>query len=129
MLFCAQILALACLLIATNADTTTQAPCLNDTLVYAEGDRACPPGWFRWIGNNHCYVIDTTSATSWQAARDKCVDYYAGQLMILNSYDENLLLSQLAYGYQLDRVWVTLSLNTKKTTNLTKSHALHNFKI
>ncbi len=93
------------LLLTLLVAQTYGAECLNDTLLYTEGDVACPPGWFRWIGNNHCYFIESTTKLNWNNAREKCLTYNA-HLMILNSYDENLLLSQLAYGYQLERVWV-----------------------
>ena len=45
------------LLLTLLVAQTHGAECLNDTLLYTEGDVACPPGWFRWIGNNHCYFI------------------------------------------------------------------------
>lgn len=67
-------------------------------------DTTCPIGWFRWIGNNHCYLV-VTRPTVWKDAKNVC-DTQSAYLVIVDSLDESNFLGQYLYGLQIKDAWV-----------------------
>jgi type III secretory pathway component EscR len=98
--------------LVTKLTCQTTKPCLNETILDGvnlkpggeDNELLCPYGWFRWLGNDHCYFLETAKL-DWTNAKKECAKKDA-HLIVLNSYDENIMLSQLMYGFQISRAWV-----------------------
>jgi hypothetical protein len=67
-------------------------------------DSTCPSGWFRWIGNNHCYLV-VTRPTVWKDAKTAC-DTQNAFLIIVGNLEESDFLGQYLYGLQIKDAWV-----------------------
>ena len=92
-----------------SSSNQTKSLCTNQTAICQEkpddGEFSlCPDGWFRWLGNDHCYLIEATKL-NWASANKECAKKDS-HLIVLNSYDENVMLSELMYGFLLGQAWV-----------------------
>lgn len=98
-------------LTSSSSNQTKESLCKNQTAIChdrpdGEEFSLCPDGWFRWLGNDHCYLIEATKL-NWSSANKECAKKDS-HLIVLNSYDENVMLSELMYGFQLSQAWVKI---------------------